>query len=178
MRLRVSMPVHPHFGDLAILRLTEDSAPCVHPLPGAAPAVCAAKLGGEPGSRGVDLSGLERHLGLGGGDVLPVGSDRIASDAALAEGSLEEDGVGGEDGDDRVHVPALPPAAKRLQQLTIHLTHGAQYSPIWNRRSGRMVHGRRRSSPPVGDLDRKSTRLNSSHVSISYAVFCLKKKNM
>src|SRR5689334_24370430 len=26
-------------------------------------------------------------------------------------------------------------------------------------------------------LDRKSTRLNSSHSSISYAVFCLKKKN-
>src|SRR5438477_9727028 len=26
--------------------------------------------------------------------------------------------------------------------------------------------------------DRKSTRLNSSHMSISYAVFCLKKKNM
>src|SRR5690625_6276906 len=33
----------------------------------------------------------------------------------------------------------------------------------------------------VGDsdqsIDRKSTRLNSSHVAISYAVFCLKKKN-
>src|SRR5438067_7613927 len=27
-------------------------------------------------------------------------------------------------------------------------------------------------------LDRKSTRLNSSHVSISYAVFCLKKKKV
>src|SRR5436309_3721667 len=27
-----------------------------------------------------------------------------------------------------------------------------------------------------GDGDRKSTRLNSSHVKISYAVFCLKKK--
>src|SRR5437868_11381424 len=27
-----------------------------------------------------------------------------------------------------------------------------------------------------GRVDRKSTRLNSSHVSISYAVFCLKKK--
>src|SRR5438477_860131 len=26
-------------------------------------------------------------------------------------------------------------------------------------------------------IDRKSTRLNSSHMSISYAVFCLKKKN-
>src|SRR5688572_31750414 len=29
----------------------------------------------------------------------------------------------------------------------------------------------------VGWLDRKSTRLNSSHSQISYAVFCLKKKN-
>src|SRR5699024_11954639 len=29
---------------------------------------------------------------------------------------------------------------------------------------------------PAHALDRKSTRLNSSHVSISYAVFCLKKK--
>src|SRR2546430_11036795 len=28
-----------------------------------------------------------------------------------------------------------------------------------------------------GSLDRKSTRLNSSHSQISYAVFCLKKKN-
>src|SRR5690625_6715130 len=27
-------------------------------------------------------------------------------------------------------------------------------------------------------LDRKSTRLNSSHVAISYAVFCLKKKSV
>src|SRR5699024_11320110 len=29
----------------------------------------------------------------------------------------------------------------------------------------------------ITSLDRKSTRLNSSHVSISYAVFCLNKKN-
>src|SRR5690349_23647327 len=29
---------------------------------------------------------------------------------------------------------------------------------------------------PVQEADRKSTRLNSSHVEISYAVFCLKKK--
>src|SRR5438067_6684631 len=29
---------------------------------------------------------------------------------------------------------------------------------------------------PAALVDRKSTRLNSSHVSISYAVFCLKKK--
>src|SRR5689334_23820673 len=31
--------------------------------------------------------------------------------------------------------------------------------------------------PEITKLDRKSTRLNSSHSSISYAVFCLKKKN-
>src|SRR2546428_4361312 len=30
---------------------------------------------------------------------------------------------------------------------------------------------------PESHLDRKSTRLNSSHDQISYAVFCLKKKN-
>src|SRR3712207_7580896 len=30
---------------------------------------------------------------------------------------------------------------------------------------------------PVPEEDRKSTRLNSSHANISYAVFCLKKKN-
>src|SRR5438874_7415319 len=31
---------------------------------------------------------------------------------------------------------------------------------------------------PAADPDRKSTRLNSSHVEISYAVFCLKKKTL
>src|SRR5207253_8659674 len=33
------------------------------------------------------------------------------------------------------------------------------------------------SAPDCFEVDRKSTRLNSSHVAISYAVFCLKKKN-
>src|SRR3712207_7661547 len=42
--------------------------------------------------------------------------------------------------------------------------------------------GRRERSPlqklsPAQSVDRKSTRLNSSHANISYAVFCLKKKN-
>src|SRR3989442_11411905 len=45
----------------------------------------------------------------------------------------------------------------------------------------RLVAGRalaRLRCEPVGEAerDRKSTRLNSSHVRISYAVFCLKKK--
>src|SRR2546427_1331448 len=36
--------------------------------------------------------------------------------------------------------------------------------------------GRRAGVPRLGKADRKSTRLNSSHSQISYAVFCLKKK--
>src|SRR3712207_7297453 len=40
------------------------------------------------------------------------------------------------------------------------------------------VHQEPGSRRGVGiDADRKSTRLNSSHANISYAVFCLKKKN-
>src|SRR3712207_8683165 len=38
----------------------------------------------------------------------------------------------------------------------------------------RLRDDRRRAAPPPPD--RKSTRLNSSHANISYAVFCLKKK--
>src|SRR5207249_11853731 len=51
-------------------------------------------------------------------------------------------------------------------------------SPTTKRRSVIRRGGKRRS--PIfasSRRDRKSTRLNSSHVSISYAVFCLKKKN-
>src|SRR5438876_6285098 len=38
------------------------------------------------------------------------------------------------------------------------------------------LHGRVQCPPGRVQADRKSTRLNSSHPSISYAVFCLKKK--
>src|SRR2546422_8442643 len=38
------------------------------------------------------------------------------------------------------------------------------------------VHHPAPASPATAALDRKSTRLNSSHGYISYAVFCLKKK--
>src|SRR3712207_7447040 len=36
----------------------------------------------------------------------------------------------------------------------------------------------RKAAPATSRADRKSTRLNSSHANISYAVFCLKKKNI
>src|SRR5690625_5813307 len=44
------------------------------------------------------------------------------------------------------------------------------------RRSRSPADPRRAASSPACAPDRKSTRLNSSHVAISYAVFCLKKK--
>src|SRR5699024_11896966 len=53
---------------------------------------------------------------------------------------------------------------------------------LWRQHNG-LVEGEkvwetiRRSRPDFRVADRKSTRLNSSHVSTSYAVFCLKKKN-
>src|SRR5688572_32193590 len=40
----------------------------------------------------------------------------------------------------------------------------------------RIFQSEKVSEETAGDIDRKSTRLNSSHSQISYAVFCLKKK--
>src|SRR5690606_20658560 len=51
--------------------------------------------------------------------------------------------------------------------------------PVLPRRSCFSISRRYTAGPNIGNvrvLDRKSTRLNSSHVKISYAVFCLKKK--
>src|SRR3712207_791996 len=47
----------------------------------------------------------------------------------------------------------------------VHALHGAQHLLPALREGGDVI-----------DRDRKSTRLNSSHANISYAVFCLKKK--
>src|SRR3712207_7313327 len=60
--------------------------------------------------------------------------------------------------------------------------HGAQASPRPRHRHGARVlltpggSLRWRRTPTTRVRDRKSTRLNSSHANISYAVFCLKKK--
>src|SRR3712207_7216882 len=42
---------------------------------------------------------------------------------------------------------------------------------------GPLIHGHAHPAVVAAIADRKSTRLNSSHANISYAVFCLKKKN-
>src|SRR3712207_7693836 len=60
-------------------------------------------------------------------------------------------------------------AGRPLRDLSHQLVEAALHV----QRHGLELHG-----VLVGDRDRKSTRLNSSHANISYAVFCLKKKNM
>src|SRR5690348_17971330 len=54
----------------------------------------------------------------------------------------------------------------------------SQHAPDGRRRARADVASRHRPRRRHGLLDRKSTRLNSSHPSISYAVFCLKKKKI
>src|SRR3712207_7672410 len=54
-------------------------------------------------------------------------------------------------------------------------------APAGRERAGRSAARPTRTAPSLRELhpghrDRKSTRLNSSHANISYAVFCLKKK--
>src|SRR5256885_15471819 len=63
---------------------------------------------------------------------------------------------------------ALPIFASDLSVATKFVLLKPSQGPHWVRSSAR---------PSAGPaLDRKSTRLNSSHLVISYAVFCLKKK--
>src|SRR5204863_7925920 len=83
----------------------------------------------------------------------------------------------------------IDPATTEIYTLSLH-----DALPIYRRAGGRAFPavrrwcrawparfrtGTSRCTPrdvPVRNRDRKSTRLNSSHVEISYAVFCLKKK--
>src|SRR5258708_30331642 len=63
-----------------------------------------------------------------------------------------------------------------LQGLELHLQRAAQLGVQCAERLVQQQHGRAQDQRPGQRRDRKSTRLNSSHQIISYAVFCLKKK--
>src|SRR3712207_8783021 len=58
-----------------------------------------------------------------------------------------------------------------LRRHRLHLVHRLREALVEERQGIRVG-----LLDQVRDLDRKSTRLNSSHANISYAVFCLKKK--
>src|SRR5258708_29449898 len=73
----------------------------------------------------------------------------------------------------------------KTQIASLTLIHPVQHEPHSAAPSARLRsgdngshcgHGGSEAHAEPGELDRKSTRLNSSHQIISYAVFCLKKK--
>src|SRR5690606_39519301 len=66
---------------------------------------------------------------------------------------------------------------ERSERPVPHRTHDRRDGSLWlGQVDYARVHCRLPKERPLGD--RKSTRLNSSHVKISYAVFCLKKKTI
>src|SRR5437867_9819235 len=68
------------------------------------------------------------------------------------------------------HTVGILPTGQTQLFIGLHLIHEITTAPAFDmlRENGMDVAFR--------DRDRKSTRLNSSHRTISYAVFCLKKK--
>src|SRR5438876_8260534 len=82
----------------------------------------------------------------------------------------------------------VPPWAGMTAGLVQSPASAPENSPAWPWQADTLTLAASEHAPPAcprvapsadarGDLvDRKSTRLNSSHPSISYAVFCLKKK--
>src|SRR5207249_12328790 len=117
----------------------------------------------------------ERH---GAGVPQPVGEalrrvERHLPRVALRVGLGHRD-LGAAQG---VQGRALPRPADRLEQRDV-VRLGERGALDLDRRirvAGEI--GAPRSPRRTTSRDRKSTRLNSSHVSNSYAVFCLKKKN-
>src|SRR5947199_5558845 len=72
----------------------------------------------------------------------------------------------------RIHDPSI---VGKLAELHVELQYGAALSDLTSLGIGGTTDLLRIKKHE--SLDRKSTRLNSSHLGISYAVFCLKKKN-
>src|SRR5438132_10338443 len=73
-----------------------------------------------------------------------------------------------------------PPRSTLFPYTTLFRSHRQHLVAVHRRLERRhrvdLGHDHVRAHPPGPHRDRKSTRLNSSHTVISYAVFCLKKK--
>src|SRR5437870_7538523 len=77
----------------------------------------------------------------------------------------------------RIGVPVQQIEGERVlaEQVVVH--HERPHQVVGAQQVEAAGHLRALEVAARVHLDRKSTRLNSSHVAISYAVFCLKKKN-
>src|SRR4051812_44991155 len=98
-----------------------------------------------------------------------IGEERLGWQAALRT----EVGAGGVDHDRRATGIGLDARHVRevLHHRAVNEACAAGPGAIW-----RGIRQHWYEAKAIARLDRKSTRLNSSHMSISYAVFCLKKK--
>src|SRR5205814_8200494 len=103
--------------------------------------------------------------------VFPGAAEGAAVLVALAERELQHDAIIGCD---------VWPLQLLFHRLDIFVTEGLGLH-VGNAPIGNPERWTDRDGSPISSdavfLDRKSTRLNSSHLGISYAVFCLKKKN-
>src|SRR5690625_4922510 len=104
-------------------------------------------------------------------DTLFIDSSTIAVDDAVKAAAMAR-----EAGHRALDAP-VSGGTKGAEQGTLTFMVGGeqedfdQASPLFDVMGRKIVH-----TGDSGTGDRKSTRLNSSHVAISYAVFCLKKK--
>src|SRR5438874_7518384 len=151
----------------------------------------------EREAEGVE-QGSPLGIGTGGGDdgdvhapgrvdlvVVDLGEDELLGDtervvAASVEAGRREAAEVADAGDGEADEPVeeLPHAIASQRDLRPDAVALAQLEAgdgLGGLGDERLLSG---DDGEVGDrsLDRKSTRLNSSHVEISYAVFCLKKK--
>src|SRR2546430_13738089 len=103
---------------------------------------------------------------------------RISNHTTLdGRGGLYASGRWHTEGRPIVYLSEKPPGA--LVEVLVHLELDPAHFP----RSYRLLKAEAPEDLSVrtvagAELDRKSTRLNSSHSQISYAVFCLKKKKL
>src|SRR5688572_31339959 len=67
--------------------------------------------------------------------------------------------------------------ATAAQQVGASITEMAAGTRTVTRDTELLTSSVNETAAAIEEIDRKSTRLNSSHSQISYAVFCLKKKN-
>src|SRR5207249_10800024 len=130
-------------------------------------AVYAPKGGERPGGGGVRRRAQRQGSERAGGRT--TGSWLLPRTGVLSAGDPQRQS-GLAPGTD----PPGSPESRRVQRVRARVAQG----PGTDAEVHAAGHGQEPGPAAFQPrLDRKSTRLNSSHVSISYAVFCLKKKN-
>src|SRR6266568_4827173 len=120
-------------------------------------------------------SGSTGNSGLVQRAVLGEAAAAAFSGAAAGAWSMGSMDVAGSGSPDAVTGPAGAAVLDGFSRV-LHNRWNRDLPPAAVVRPGEVIQLLCRDALDIGEADRKSTRLNSSHSSISYAVFCLKKK--